>query len=163
MAYIKNETWVDGFGTTVISAEKLNHIEDGIYEASLGGGSGTFTLVPDETDPTLFSIVDSAVPPINNQTGTTYTPVASDVGKLVTLTNAAAITVILPADADLDVPIGSRIDYGVFGEGMATFVAGTGATVEAAPSAISRAQYSAISALKRAVNTWWVLGDLATP
>lgn len=162
MAYTRNPTWFDyEEGGTVISAEKLNHIEDGIYTASLG--NSTFTLVPDETDPTLFSIVDSAVPPINNQTGTTYTPVASDVGKLVTLTNAAAITVTLPADADLDVPIGSRIDYGVFGEGMATFVAGTGATVEAAPSAISRAQYSAISALKRAANTWWVLGDLATP
>lgn len=39
MAYIK-QTWVDDDPDTPISASRLTHIENGIYEVSLGGGSG---------------------------------------------------------------------------------------------------------------------------
>ena len=98
---------------------------------------------------------------INAQTGTTYTLVLSDENKLVTLTNAGAITVTLPSDASVAIPIGGRIDFAVLGAGMATFVAGSGATANGTPSLVTRAQYSAASAIKVAANTWLVVGDLA--
>lgn len=100
---------------------------------------------------------------INAQTGTSYTPVLADDGKLVTLTNAGAITVTLPQDSSVAIPVGGRIDFAVLGAGMATFNAGTGATVNATPSAVTRAQYSAVSAIKRAADTWLLVGDLETP
>jgi len=98
---------------------------------------------------------------VNAQTGTTYAPILTDRGKIVTLNNAGAITVTLPSDATTAFPVGTQIDFAVIGAGMATFVAGSSATVNATPSAITRAQYSSVSAIKYAANTWLIVGDLA--
>lgn len=100
---------------------------------------------------------------INAQTGTSYTLVLTDESAhaLVTLTNAGAITVTLPSDASVAIPVGGRVDFAVLGAGMATFVAGSGATANGTPSLVTRAQYSAASAIKVAANTWLVVGDLA--
>jgi hypothetical protein len=98
---------------------------------------------------------------INTQTGTTYTIALADENQLVTLTNAGAITVTLPQDSAVAFPVGGRVDFAVLGAGMATFVAGAGATANGTPSLVSRAQYSAASAFKVAANTWLVVGDLA--
>ena len=100
---------------------------------------------------------------VNAQTGTSYTPVVADRGKLVTLNNAAAIAVTLPNDSTLAIAIGEQIDFAVIGNGMATFSAGAGATVKATPSAVTRANGSAVSAIKYAANAWLLVGDLATP
>lgn len=98
---------------------------------------------------------------VNAQTGTTYTIVLADENKLVTLTNAGAITLTLPQDSSVAIPVGGRIDFAVLGAGMVTFVAGSGATANGTPSLVTRAQYSAASAIKVAANTWLVVGDLA--
>jgi hypothetical protein len=102
-----------------------------------------------------------SVQTINAQTGTSYTPVASDMGKLVTLSNTGAIGVTLPQDSDLTFAVGKRVDFLVINTGMVTFSAGTGATVNGTPSLVTRAQWSAATAIKRAANTWVVVGDLA--
>lgn len=98
---------------------------------------------------------------INAQTGTTYTPVLGDESKLVTLSNAAAITVTLPQNSALAFPIGGRIDFVQLGAGKPTFAAGAGATVVGTPSLGLRAQYSAVSAIKISANGWLLVGDLA--
>ena len=131
-----NPAWKDyPDESTPVTAQALNNIEDAL------DGIGRY-----------FGV--------NDQTGTTYTPVLSDEGKLVTLTNAAAITVTLPQDSDLDFPVGARTDYVVLGEGMVTFVAGTGATIKVADTAVSRKTNSSMTAVKIAANTWLVVGDL---
>lgn len=98
---------------------------------------------------------------INAQAGTTYTPVLADEGKLVTIYNTNAITVTLPSDASLAMPVGGSIDFTVIGAGMATFVAGSGATVNGTPSLVTRAQWSTVTAIKRGTNRWLIVGDLA--
>jgi hypothetical protein len=98
---------------------------------------------------------------VNAQTGTTYAPVLTDQGKLVTCSNAGAITVTMPSDATTAFPIGTQIDFVVIGAGMVTFVAGSSATVNGTPSLVTRAQWSAVTAIKRAANTWVLVGDLA--
>jgi len=97
---------------------------------------------------------------VNAQTGTTYAPVLTDRGKLVTLSNASAITVTLPSDATAAFATGTQIDFAVIGAGMATFV-GSSSTVNGTPSLVTRAQYSAVTAIKTAANTWLLVGDLA--
>lgn len=99
---------------------------------------------------------------VNAQTGTAYTPVLADLSKLVTLTNAGAITVTLPQDSSLAIAPGQSIDFNIRGAGMASFIAGSGATVEAWPTAISAAQFAWVTATKVAVNTWSVTGGLAS-
>ena len=98
---------------------------------------------------------------VNAQTGTTYTPVLTDEGKFVTLTNASPITVTMPQDSDVAIPVGGSIDFQVRGAGMATFVNGTGATVDGTPSLVTRANKSVVTAIKVAANTWTLAGDLA--
>lgn len=97
---------------------------------------------------------------INAQTGTTYAPTLSDVGKLVTLNNAGAITVTMPSDATTAFAVGDQIDFVGLGAGKATFSAGGSATVYSTPTATTRTQYSAVTAIKIAANTWLIVGDL---
>jgi len=97
--------------------------------------------------------------PINAQTGTSYTLVASDTLKLVTLTNAAAITLSVPAGVFV---AGQRIDVVVLGAGMATVVPGAGTpTVSGTPSLVTRAQYSAFTVIALTSSVFVVVGDFA--
>lgn len=100
-------------------------------------------------------------PGANNQTGTSYTVVADDAGRLVTLNSSSPVTVTLPQDSAAVFPLYSRIDFAGLGTGLVTFAAGTGATVNGTPSRVTRARYSAASAVKVAANTWLVVGDMA--
>jgi hypothetical protein len=98
---------------------------------------------------------------LNAQTGTTYTPVVADENLMVTLSNAAAITVTLPQNSAQAFPIGAEVDFLWLGAGQPTFAAGTGATVGSTPGLKLRAQYSAATAKKISTNGWVVIGDLA--
>lgn len=134
MAYTKNTTWVDGeSGGTRINASDLNNIEDGIYTAH--------------------------TQPINAQTGTTYTLVASDASKLVTLTNSGVITLTVPAGV---FSAGQRVDCLVAGAGMVTAMAGSGLTLNGTPTLVSRAQWSAFTVLFTSATAAVVVGDLAS-
>lgn len=99
--------------------------------------------------------------PINAQTGTSYTLVATDTLKLVTLTNSAAITLSVPSGV---FSAGQRIDVVVLGTGMATVVPGTGTpTVQAEDgmSLVTRAQRSVISIYALSSSSFLVVGSLA--
>ena len=94
---------------------------------------------------------------INARTGTAYTLVAGDAGKVVTLTNAAAITLTVPGSV---FTAGQRVDALVLGAGMVTVV-GSSCTVNGTPSLRSRARYSAFTVLFTSATTAVVVGDLA--
>lgn len=94
--------------------------------------------------------------PINAQTGTSYTLQTSDAGKLVTLTNAASITLTVPAVLSP----GQGVDVAVLGTGRVTIV-GDGVTLLGTPSLTSRAQYSAFTIRQLDATNALVVGDLA--
>ena len=94
----------------------------------------------------------------NAQTGTSYSLLASDAGKLVTLTNASAITLTVPSG--LGLATGQRIDLAQLGAGQVT-VAASGTTVNATPGLKLRAQYSAASLIVTGTNTFLLVGDLS--
>lgn len=98
---------------------------------------------------------------INAQSGTTYTHVLTDSGKLVTLSNASAITFTVDTNANVATPVGTRIDLAQIGAGQVTVAAAGGVTVNATPGLKFRAQYSAATLVKTATNTWLLLGDLS--
>lgn len=99
----------------------------------------------------------------NAQTGTTYTLVAGDAGKNVTLSNASAITLTLPQDSAATIAIGTYVDLTQLGAGQVTVVAGTGATLRTSGlTAKARAQYSRLGVQKISANTWSLFGDLAS-
>lgn len=99
---------------------------------------------------------------INAQTGTTYTTVLGDASKLVTLSNASAITVTIPPNSSVAYPVGTKIDLAQTGAGQVTVAAGSGVTVNSTPTLKLRAQYSAATCIKTATDTWLLVGDLAS-
>jgi hypothetical protein len=115
------------------------------------------------TTPTLTSPLINVG--INGQTGTTYTTVLADNGKLITLYNVSAITATIPPNASVAYPIGAQLNFTQYGAGQVTFAQGAGVTIvstgaiAAAPKL--RAQYSSATAIQVDTNTWLVAGDIA--
>src|SRR4029077_17465153 len=79
---------------------------------------------------------------LNAQTGVAYTLAATDIGRLITCANAAAITVTVPQDSAAAFPVGTWCEVYQLGAGQVTVAAGAGATLRATPTAKARAQYS---------------------
>jgi hypothetical protein len=100
---------------------------------------------------------------ISVSTGTTYTPSVFDENQMITLSNAAEITVTLPNAAGANLPIGAEVDFLWLGVGQPTFVAGSGATVVSKTTLKMRRQYSVVTAKKIATNDWELYGDLEEP
>ena len=98
----------------------------------------------------------------NAQTGTSYSLVASDQDKLVTLSNAAAITLTVPPSV---FSAGQLVNIQQIGAGQVTLAAGAGVTItstgatSAAPKL--RAQESAATIVCKSSNNFTVIGDLS--
>jgi hypothetical protein len=100
--------------------------------------------------------------PLNNQTGTTYTLVASDAGDLVTLTNASAITLTVPTNATVPFATGTQITITRAGSGSVTVAGATGVTVNSADNFLKlRAQWSSATLIKTDTNSWILIGDIS--
>lgn len=123
-----------------------------------GGGVRLAPAAPASTDGGAYAGAQS----INAQTGTTYTLVSTDAGKLVTLSNASAITLTVPRDSAATIPVGSYVELVQLGAGQVTVAAGSGATLRVGGlTAKARAQYSSFGVQKIAADTWRLYGDLA--
>jgi hypothetical protein len=98
----------------------------------------------------------------NAQTGTTYTTVLTDAGKVVTLSNAASIACTVPPNASVAYPVGTEIELRQIGAGQVTVVAGAGVTINQPPNMtlVMVGQYSSAYLTKTATNTWVLEGDL---
>jgi hypothetical protein len=99
---------------------------------------------------------------INAQTGTTYTLVAGDQGKVVTLSNAGAIALTVPANASVAFPIGTQIDLLQIGAGQVTVGNGGGAATISSDTGLKiSAQYKGATLLKTGTNQWYLFGSLS--
>jgi hypothetical protein len=98
----------------------------------------------------------------NAQTGTTYTLVAGDLNKLVTLSNASPIVLTVPNGI---FTTGQQINIQQIGAGQVS-IASDGTSVLTSTGAVStapllRAQYSAATIVCTSSNNFTVIGDLA--
>jgi hypothetical protein len=129
----------------------------------LGGTTGQVLSKTSNTNMAFTWIEqDDTTLSFNLQTGTTYTLVASDSAKLVTTSNASAVTVTIPPSV---FSAGNQINVQSIGVGLTSFVAGAGVTItstgatSAAP--VLRARYSACTIICTASNVFTVIGDLS--
>jgi hypothetical protein len=97
---------------------------------------------------------------ITNAQAASYTLVLGDKDKLVEISNASANTLTVPLNSSVAFPIGTQITILQTGAGATTITATGGVTVNATPGLILRAQWSSVTLIKRAENTWVALGDL---
>lgn len=140
-----------------------------------GGSSGAVTLAIDTAttvDKTTAQVLTNKTLTaplinlgINAQTGTTYTTVLADNGKLVTQSNASAITTTIPPNSSVAYPVGAQLNIAQIGAGQVTFAQGAGVTIVSTGATASapkcRVQYSTATAIQTAADTWLIVGDIA--
>jgi hypothetical protein len=108
-----------------------------------------------------MNAVATAMIAINAQTGTTYTTVLADDGKLVTCDNAASIALTIPPNSSVAYGIGTQINIMQLGAGTVTITAGAGVTLRSDGSKLkTNAQYAVATCAKIATDTWVVVGNL---
>jgi hypothetical protein len=111
------------------------------------------------------SATANAAPPVNAQTGTAYTLVLTDAPQsscyqgIVTMNNASANTLTIPANASVAFPVGTLISVIQLGAGQTT-IAITTDTLNNPSSLTARARYSTLVLQKVATTTWVLAGDM---
>ena len=130
--YPLSEAYADG---QVLTAANVNSITEGVNDIAFG----------------VF----------NAQTGTTYTLALTDVAKVVSLTNAASITLTIPTNATVAFPTGTQILLYQGGAGQVT-VGGAGVTLRSQGTKLKmNGQYSVAGLLKVGTDEWVVFGNTA--
>lgn len=167
-------TTTTNFGWTVPSDTDL--VKDGAaaIRTALGGPDTSFVDLKGGTTGQVLSKAsgtdldftwteqDDTTLSFNAQTGTTYTLVAADLGKLVTTSNASAVTVTIPPSVFAS---GNIINLQSIGVGLTSLAQGAGVTITSTGATASaptlRARYSACTIICTASNTFTVIGDLS--
>lgn len=102
---------------------------------------------------------------LNAQSGTSYTLVLGDAGKVVEGTNSSANTITIPLNSSVAFPIGTQITVLQAGTGQTSINVTSGVTLNAGLQGTTnvaklRAQWSAALLIKRSTDTWVASGDL---
>jgi hypothetical protein len=92
--------------------------------------------------------------------GTSDTPVLADAGKLIETSSGSATTITVPLNSSVSYPVGTQITLLQTGAGQLTVAATGGVTINATPGLKLRAQWSSATLIKRATDTWVLIGDL---
>ena len=120
------------------------------------GNSGKY-LSTDGSTTSWAAAVATLNVTFNAQTGTTYSLVSGDVNKLVTLSNAGAITLTVPNGV---FTTGQQINLQQIGAGQVT-IQSDGTTVITGTGTKTRAQYSAATLVCTSSNNFTLIGDIA--
>ena len=145
-----NSTTIPTSKTLVVTTDKLSALA-ATTSAELAG------VISDEIGTGNVILSDLAT---NAQTAS-YTLVLSDKGKLVEMSNASANNLTVPLNSSVAYPTGTQINILQTGAGQTTVVATGGVTINASPGLKLRAQWSAATLIKRATDTWVLVGDLS--
>ena len=163
-----NYGWVVPTSTDLVKdgATAIETLGDSIDASFVGLKGGTTGQVLSKTSGTDLAFTwieqDDTTLSFNAQTGTTYTLVIADLGKMVTLSNAGGITLTVPPSV---FSTGNQINIQQIGAGQVTLAQGAGVTITSTGATVAapklRKQYSAATIICTASNNFTVIGDLS--
>lgn len=87
---------------------------------------------------------------------TSKTLALTDDGKWLNVTASSAVTITVPANASVELPIGAEIDVCRWGTGTVTFAAASGVTIQNAEGTSIPAQ-NTVAHLKKIATNYWLL------
>jgi hypothetical protein len=136
--------------------------------SGLGTGVATFLATPSSAN--FASMISDEIGTGNvllsdmatSAQSASYTLVLADKAKVVEMSVGSANNLTVPLNATVAFPVGTQIHIVQTGSGQTTVVATGGVTINTATTLKLRAQWSAATLIKRAENTWVLVGDLAT-
>jgi len=89
-----------------------------------------------------------------------YTLILANRDQMVEMNVGSANTLTVPTNSSVAFPVGTRIHVVQTGSGQTTITPAGGVTVNGTPGLKTRAQWSAVTLVKRATDTWVAFGDL---
>lgn len=96
---------------------------------------------------------------IKTETGSSYTLIESDLGKMIKFTNSGGVTLTVPTDASADFNVGDTIDVLLDSTGTLTVQGASGVTVSSEGGVDElNTRYSIASLIKLAANSWMLTG-----
>ncbi len=143
-----------------VVASKISSGSVGTAKIDSTGASSNWVLTANGSGGTSFSSPTIA-PILFNTVTSEYTLVLSDKDKIVQSNSTAAFNIIVPPNSSVAFSNGDQVHVLQIGSGQQTISAGAGVTVNATPGLKIRAQWSAVTLIKRDTNTWVATGDLA--
>lgn len=143
----------------MVNKTLLDVVTDNPISAPLTGGEPFETVVDAVGAGGLLRQLSFV--PVNSNSGTGYTLVLEDQGRLVSMTNAADNTVTVPPDAVL-IPIGATILIEQNNVGKTTIAPGSGVTISNKSSVIPAIseRYGRAVLHKVAADSWHLTGEL---
>jgi hypothetical protein len=146
--------------TAAATGEYLRYSGSAWVDAALSIVDDTTPELGGQLDAGGNSIIDAPVA-INTQTGTSYTGVASDAGKLITMDNASANTFTIPANASVPYAVGTQLRVMQLGAGATTIAITTDTLNKNSTfTSVLAGQYSEVVITKITSTTWVMTGDL---
>jgi len=99
----------------------------------------------------------------NTSTGSSYTLVLSDAGKVLPVNNSRANTVTVPLNSSVAFPTGTAVTLVQTGAGQTSITGASGVAVNSEGSRLKlKGQYAATTLLKTDTDTWVAFGNLVS-
>jgi len=144
-------------GSSTNVALRWNETSDKWEATNDGSTYGNLVTTADSLTVSAGMIADV----VTNAQTASYTLVLDDKNKIVEMNVASANNLTVPPNSSVAFPVGSQINILQVGAGQTTVVAGAGVTINSTPGLKIRAQYSYATLIKRATNTWVLVGDIS--
>ena len=99
----------------------------------------------------------------NTSTGSSYTLVLSDAGKVLPVNNSSANTITVPLNSSVAFPTGTAVTFVQTGAGQTSVTGASGVAVNSEGSRLKlKGQYAAATLLKTDTDTWVAFGNLVS-
>lgn len=130
----------------------------GIGSSPAGSATNGFVLTANGSGSTSWQASGAVIPIVAAKTGA-YTLANGDQGKLIELNGTFTVTV--PLDSTYNFDVGTQINILNIGSGTITTAGAGGVTLNGNPGLKLNGQWSGATFVKRAANTWVIIGDLS--